>query len=164
MGIVVPFDRPAAPSDVLAHRLRKHLNGPDRPDIPIADRQAVERIVADYPNLAPNGLFAPRCQSRADFDAARLTMTGDMRLGEFRRALAFLLVCCDRRNTLNRRATSYGLKHAVEREMRAAGERPIYCSNGMFLAAALTLGFKVAPIHGTPNAFLNIDVKRETDR
>ena len=164
MGVVVPFDRSATPSDALAQRLRKHLNGPDRPDIPIADRQAVERIVATHPDLAPNGFFAPRCQPRTEFDAARLTMTGDGRLGEFWRAMAFLIVCCDRRKTLNRRATSYGLKHAVEREMRSAGERPIYCSNGMFIAAALTLGFKVEPIPGTPNAFLNVDVKREGQR
>ncbi|MGI3902535.1 MAG: hypothetical protein ACRYGP_16595 [Janthinobacterium lividum] len=91
-------------------------------------------------------------------------MTDSDHLAQFRRALAWLLTCCDRRRELNLRSTSYGLKHQVEHAMRAAGERGIYVSNGMFIAAALTLGFRVEQIARTPNAWTNAFPRREARR
>jgi hypothetical protein len=56
------------------------------------------------------------------------------------------------------------MKHQAEHVMRAAGERGVYVSNGMFIAAALTLGFRVAPIARTPNAWLNAHPKKGARR
>lgn len=50
---------------------------------------------------------------------------------------------------LNKRASSYGLKHVVENEIG-------YITNGVFIAAAIAEGFNVKRIEVTPNAWLNI--------
>jgi len=56
----------------------------------------------------------------------------------------------DRRKTINRSLSSYGLKHAVERD------KGIYVANGEFICAALALGYKMMrPKHKTANAYFN---------
>ncbi len=140
-----------------SHRaLRQHLPSPRRPDIEIADREAVARICDAYPDLNPFGFWhTGAIITRERFDAGRDLMTDSDHLAQFRRALAWLLTCCDRRRDLNLRSTSYGLKHQVEHAMRAIGDSEIYCSNGALIAAALTLGFRVEQIARTPNAWTN---------
>ena len=162
-GIVIPA---YAVAPYQAHRaLHRHLPNPGRPDIIIADRQAVERIRDAHHDLGPFGWWHPGALiTRERFDADREAMTDLDHLGQFRRALAFLLVCVDRRRELNQRSTSYGLKHQVENAMRTAGVRGVYVSNGMFIAAGLTLGFRVEQIAGTPNAWLNAWLKKGSRR
>ena len=173
MGVVLPIrpgiavPSPGFPAEVShAHRaLHRHLPGPHRPDIEIADRQAVERIRDAHPDLGPFGWWHQGALiTRERFDADREAMTDSDHLGQFRRAMAFLLVCCDRRHELNQRSTTYGLKHAAEHAMRAAGVGGIYVSNGMFIAAAMTLGFRVEQIARTPNAWLNAFPRKEARR
>lgn len=162
-GITIP---PQASSAHQAHpALRRYLPGPRRPDIPIADREAVSRIRDAFPDLGPFGFWhSGALVTRERFDADRAAMLDQDHLGQFRRAMAWLLVCVDRGKNLNRCSTTYGLKHAVEHAMRAAGERGIYVSNGMFIAAALTLGFRVEQIARTPNAWTNAFPKKEARR
>ena len=57
----------------------------------------------------------------------------------------------DRRKTINMNHSSYGLKHAVERD------KDEYVANGEFICAALALGYKMRrPKHKTANAYFNI--------
>lgn len=49
--------------------------------------------------------------------------------------------------------SSYGWKHVVE---ELAGR---YVSNGMFICAALSLGWKVQSFPGSPNATINLSIK-----
>jgi hypothetical protein len=61
---------------------------------------------------------------------------------------------------LNRRGTSYGLKHFAEDDIG-------YVTNGVFIAAAIAEGFTVRRTEsGSPNAWLNISTEawRRTDR
>jgi hypothetical protein len=64
--------------------------------------------------------------------------------------------------SVNRRTSSYGLKHRAENLMREFGHfRPLgnYVSNGMLVAAAYALGFEVRPIAPDHyNAYLNISM------
>jgi len=56
----------------------------------------------------------------------------------------------DRRKTINRSLSSYGLKHEVERD------KGQYVANGEFICAALALGYKMMrPKHKTANAYFN---------
>ena len=155
----------AVPPPPAHHALRRYLPSPRRPDIEIADREAVSRIRDGHQDLAPFGFWHPGAlATREQFDAGRDVMLDADHLGQFRRALAFLLACCDRRRELNLRSTSYGLKHQVEHALWAAGERGVYVSNGMFIAAAMTLGFRVEQIAGTPNAWTNVFPKKGARR
>lgn len=57
------------------------------------------------------------------------------------------------RETVNDRASSYGLKHRVERWGS-------YVSNGAFLTAMARLGIEIIPCTlGSPNAFFKLDYK-----
>jgi hypothetical protein len=165
-AVIIPIHAGiAVPPAPAHHALRRHLPSPRRLDIEIADREAVSRICSAQPDLAPFGFWHPGAlATREQFDAGRDAMLDGDHLGQFRRAMAFLLACCDRRRELNLRSTSYGLKHQVEHALRAAGERGVYCSNGMFIAAAMTLGFRVEQIARTPNAWTNVFPKKEARR
>jgi len=59
------------------------------------------------------------------------------------------------RKTLNRRITSYTLKHVVEKDMG------IYISNNACIAALKQMGFMAKPITGTPNYYFNISLKKQ---
>jgi hypothetical protein len=77
--------------------------------------------------------------------------------------LAWIYLSRQRKNkSINRRVTSYGLKHRAENLMREFGHfRPLgnYVSNGMLIAAAYSLGFEVKPIaRDSYNAYLNISM------
>jgi hypothetical protein len=66
--------------------------------------------------------------------------------------------------TFNRRHTSYGYKHYVERYFRHVKGQPRYVSNGAFIAAAIGMGFRIDEIAiDHPNVHVNIaerDLKR----
>lgn len=55
-----------------------------------------------------------------------------------------------------RRISSYGYKHQAERLQQERGAPSHYIANGMFIAAALDLGFEIRRIPGSPNVYLNI--------
>ena len=92
-------------------------------------------------------------EAEARFLASRTEMLGEHGVDEFIRAAEFLLKF-GRRKTMNRKRSSYGLKHDAE---RAAGD---YVANGMMIAAALAMGFSAERTHaGSPNAYFNISSK-----
>ena len=115
-------------------------------------RMRIITVQAAEPCLTRWGFW---CGQAYDFGQARDEMTSAEGVAEFDRATAFLLNCRRTRDVTAPR-TSYGWKHVAERLAREAG-RPGYVSNGMFLAAALALGFVVEREHPrSPNAYLNI--------
>lgn len=65
---------------------------------------------------------------------------------------AWLRTYAQPRKTFNRRSSSYGLKHDVERD----SDGHLYVSNGAFLKAALLEGYRIEPIGDGPNGRLNI--------
>jgi hypothetical protein len=79
------------------------------------------------------------------------------------RAIEWLKLC-EQTKHLDRRQTSYGIKHEAERWCREQGHpNGGYISNGALLMAAYTLGFKVQrPTNypDFPNAFLNVSRRR----
>ena len=58
-----------------------------------------------------------------------------------------------KRKTINRKVSSYGLKHVVEKDIKR------YIGNDSFIAAMDTLGFEKKEIKGTPNYFFNIHLE-----
>jgi len=92
--------------------------------------------------------------------AGRKEMLSNSSADEFLLALEYISRL-EKRKSLNKNSTSYGLKHMVERyegEYRKSGRIAIgYVSNGMFIAAAIHAGLDMAPSHyGSPNAVFNI--------
>jgi hypothetical protein len=119
----------------------------------------IHRAMDLEPNLTHfgYGVFAERKtppeERLARFNENRARMLDDYSVGEFIRAFDFLSRY-GRRKTMNRKSTSYGLKHKAE---KLAGED---VSNGMLIAAALAMGFSAQPTDfGSPNAWFNISSK-----
>jgi hypothetical protein len=100
------------------------------------------------------GVFRDRNKTReqreAEFAENRAAMLDDPVADEFVRAADFLSRF-GRRQTINTKRGSYGLKHDAENLA------------GMLIAAALALGFMAKPTHpDSPNAFFNISSKART--
>jgi hypothetical protein len=110
--------------------------------------------------LCPNGFTddAGKC-------AASWNMRSDLKeylVQEVARAIEWLQLC-EQTEKVDRRQTSYGLKHEAERWCRGQGQPNGYVSNGALLMAAYILGFKIyrpAKRPDFPNAFLNISRHR----
>lgn len=119
---------------------------------------AVEAARAANPMLCWEGFLLVRharetnAAHAARLERSRQGMTDEDALGQFRRAVKFLLAhSWAVRPTPYRRFNSYGWKHVAE---RWAGE---YVSNGMFLAACHAAGLTVVPVGpGNPNGFVNL--------
>jgi hypothetical protein len=92
-------------------------------------------------------------EAEARFLASRADMLGQHGVDEFIRAVEFLSKF-GRRKSMNRKRSSYGLKHDAE---RVAGD---YVANGIMIAAALAMGFSAERTQaGSPNAYFNISTK-----
>jgi hypothetical protein len=82
---------------------------------------------------------------------------------EFERAVIWLTIKRKRRRSLNRKYSSYGLKHIASRDLTEIQEEvPLfadgntYISDGAFICAAIHLGYKVKKIHGSTSAYISI--------
>ena len=129
------------------------------------DRRVVAEVMVRWPHVSKNGFWTPDCfQTVQQFHASQDTMLERDFLGEFNRAVAFLTLCCGRRKTIRRKASSYSLKHSAEGFMRELNVAQSYISNGALILAAIALGFRVERIKGTPNCFFNLSVVREARR
>jgi hypothetical protein len=126
------------------------------------ERASIKAVMDKQPTLARwgFGIARDRTKSReqceAEFQEARADMLKPHTVGEFIRAREFLSQH-RKRASINRKLSSYGLKHRAEgfhRDLRAPDP---YVSNGLFIAAAFHLGFLVKP-YGM-NAYLNIGAK-----
>lgn len=90
----------------------------------------------------------------------------DREQAALRKALLEVAACADwikeQRSikTLNRRHTSYGYKHRVEKWIGDRGGPHLYIANGSFIAAAIGLGFDFRPAHPrSPNCYFNFSEK-----
>jgi hypothetical protein len=121
---------------------------------------AIRAVMDKMPELGRGGFFVhdrretPEA-NRRKHDDSRASMLSDDAIGEFERAVEFL-EARGQRATLNRQVTSYSWKHSAEKFHRAAGADNDYVANGMMIAAAVHLGFKVVRDDYGPNAFLNV--------
>lgn len=126
-------------------------------------RAAIAAAMAEAPDLTAFGfgIFEDRKKSaaekEAEFDANRAEMLTAFSIEQFNRAVAFLKTR-SKRETICRKQSSYGLKHEVERYFDSRGQSNKYVSNGMFIAAAVHLGFKFE--RSGPNAYFNIGAYR----
>ena len=125
-------------------------------------RSAIQAVLNREPALSAGGLrshdrrLSVR-ENAANFSASREAMLKAGSVEQFVRAVAYLQTK-EQSKAVSRKATSYGYKHDAERYHRAEapGDDP-YVANGMFIAAALHLGFTVKRDgDNSPNALINI--------
>jgi hypothetical protein len=114
----------------------------------------MRRVLAHQPQLGDFGfgVYDPRRKTAAEREAGLAKERNDICSPS---ALAAFVVTRDwlrqhnKRKTINKTGTSYGLKHVAEKDVG-------YITNGVFIAAAIAEGFRVVRIGDTPNAWLNI--------
>jgi hypothetical protein len=130
--------------------------------VKLADqRAAIATIMEQQPELGSRGFRTwdgrrTSKENAADFRANREEMLQPHSVAEFMRAVAFLQTK-EKARTVSRKGTSYGYKHEAERFHRDRVPRANpYVANGLFIAAALHLGFTVKRDAHGPNAFINI--------
>lgn len=129
-----------------------------------AERAAIKLAMDIEPSLARWGfgmIESPaqtREQRKIEFQQAREEMLTAQGVAEFIRARYFLSHF-RRRASINRRVSSYGLKHQAEGFHRDLGLADVYVGNGMLIAAAIHLGFKV--MRTGINACLNIGARQD---
>lgn len=91
-------------------------------------------------------------QIRTEIDIGRVAMLRPEALAQFEAARVWLRQF-PKIQQPNHKGTSYGLKHVAEQTIG-------YCTNGVFIAAAVAEGFEVRPSRpNSPNACLNIATK-----
>lgn len=128
------------------------------------ERAAIEAVMTKEPNLTHFGfgVFDSHKKTpevrKSELAEGRQSMLTAHAVDEFMRACEYL-ARRGKRATISKSGTSYGLKHAAERYHRNKdGNGDNYIANGMLIAAAVHLGFKVRPVG--PNAYLNIAAER----
>ena len=120
----------------------------------VTSTKLIETVRAKFQDLSANG-WNYRGITREQQEIYRLEMTSDHSAQQFECATEYLAQC-NRRKTVWKGRTSYGWKHQAEHYFESSGRDPHYVSNGMFVAAALSLDFVVQRIPNSPNCFLNI--------
>jgi hypothetical protein len=124
----------------------------------------MERVLEREPLLSDNGFKQLRGRrSQAEHEAQFIRWGEDMReprsLAQFTAARGWLGQF-SKTKALNRRGTSYGLKHCAADDIG-------YTTNGTFIGAAIAEGFTVRCVEfGSPNAWFNISTGawRHTER
>tara|TARA_R110000751_G_scaffold128534_3_gene230561 strand:+ start:947 stop:1348 length:402 start_codon:yes stop_codon:yes gene_type:complete len=110
----------------------------------------LSKVLADNPLITAEGFEHGWKKTRPEYVPARVNIE------EMQGAVNWLKQA-DRRVSINKSYSSYGLKHIAEKT--AKGQ---YVSNGAFIAAAYFLGFTVKRIGSSPNARINISSKSVT--
>jgi hypothetical protein len=146
-------DVPDVPYDTLSEAVVRVK----RPDL----RAAIAAVMDREPELGSRGYrtWDGRLTARENAEIFRLNREEMLKahsVEEFVRAIAFLETK-EKARTVKRKGTSYGYKHDAERfhEAQAPRANP-YVANGLFIAAALHLGFTVKRDGHGPNGFINI--------
>jgi hypothetical protein len=115
------------------------------------------KVLAREPELNDFGfgVFDPRSKTPEEravvFRRDREFIRDPSSLAQFTAARAWLNRF-DKLKALNKRGSSYGLKHVAEHDIG-------YLTNGVFIAAAIAEGFIVQRIGDSPNAWFNISTK-----
>lgn len=130
-------------------------------------RAVMEPVIESDKRLTMHGFGVPRQhypgeKYALEFKRSRAKFYEDWSCDQFELALEFLQRC-DRRKTLNRDFSTYGLKHRAEdisREYEIRTDLHNYVSNGILIVAALYEGFEVRRISwDSLNGILNISSK-----
>lgn len=103
--------------------------------------------------------YQRKLKREAEFLKEREEMTDDFSIGEFERAVDFLRAHGHPTKTIRKWRSSYGLKHMAENWHRVVFRSGAggYISNGMFIAAAIHLGFQIEYKHREDrNCYFNI--------
>jgi hypothetical protein len=116
-------------------------------------KETITLIRAKHPDLCSNGW--KYCGVRNEHEKWREEMTSDNSMRWFERAAEYLSGRA-RRKSIWKGATSYSWKHQAEHYFKMRDGGDAYISNGVFIAAAIALDFKVKRISASPNCFLNI--------
>ena len=124
----------------------------------------MDRVLEREPLLSDNGFKRLRgrrslAEHEAEFVRWRESIRESRSLAQFIAARGWLRQF-SKIKTLNRRGTSYGLKHCAEDDIG-------YVTNGCFIAAGLAEGFIARCVEfGSPNAWFNISTEawRHTER
>ena len=132
------------------------------------ERAAIEAVMVKEPNLTHFGFgvfddHKKTLEQRAvEFANGRQSMLGSHAVDEFMRACEYLAQR-EKRASISKSSSSYGLKHEAEQfHVRKNGSGDNYVANGMLIAAAVHLGFKIQ--QAGPNAYLNIAAERTSTR
>jgi hypothetical protein len=129
-------------------------------------RAAISEVLASELALSANGMrtydrrLTP-AENSAHFQRSREEMLEAQCVEQFIRAVAYLATR-EKSKTVSRGATSYGYKHDAERFHRSAvPDENAYVANGMFIAAALHLGFTIKrDADNSPNVLINVAIPR----
>ncbi|MBI2240792.1 MAG: hypothetical protein HYU59_08320 [Magnetospirillum gryphiswaldense] len=134
-----------------------------------AERAAIEAVMAKQPTLNHSGLGVSEDymktpdEREVEFAEGRRSMLSPDAVAEFMRAVEFLAQR-DKRGTINRswRYSSSVLRREAESfHERTYGNGDNDVANGMLIAAAIHLGFKIQPVGAC--AFMNIAAKKRPD-
>lgn len=72
-------------------------------------------------------------------------------------ALDFAHACGDPISTINKKHTSYGLKHLAERRAKRLSDNKVnYITNGALILAMVDAGFRFVRDGDSPNVFFNV--------
>lgn len=124
------------------------------------EREAIRATMAREPDLSLAGFpyvdpRRPPAEWKTQWAEWRAAMLTADAVGQFVRAKEFLAQA-SRSEKPVRRISSYGYKHQAEKMQEERSAPNQYIANGMFIAAALDLGFEIRRIPGSPNVYLNI--------
>lgn len=125
---------------------------------------AIERAIGQFPDLTNYGLCLPpewcwtQRRYEEEFSLGRAKMFTPDALDQFARACAWLSQQNRTRRVNQRAGDTYLLKRCMERDGFG------YCTNGMFIAAAVACGFIVAHRRGTPNGWVNVSMRARNSR
>lgn len=129
-------------------------------------RNHVQVVMDQHPQVSHFGIGVynsygkKRSEIEKELAASRASMLSSEAVMEFMKACEYLSQF-GKRKTINYRASSYGLKHSAEKYLKEkhediSGYDP-YVANGMFIAAAIHLGFDYKA--DGPNLLFNISSK-----
>lgn len=132
---------------------------------PLMTQADLDKVIDEAHELTANGIGVSRRRDRDRYPSYNDELLAGKeelrkRLDECNKAMCFLSRV-ERRKTISRSGTSYGLKHSAERLMLNAQGAPenYYLCNGAFIAAATHLGFITKQDGWSPNVCLNISQK-----
>jgi len=125
----------------------------DGQEFPGFEQDSIEYAITDYGVVSH--VFARQLKWRAQKCGGEWVPTmPDETLAGY--AAEWLQTNAKPRKTINKRHSSYGLKHTAEKT--APGN---YITNGAFILAALRLGYRVQADMVSPNVFFNISILRK---
>ena len=101
----------------------------------------LQKILEVEPTLTPNGIESSSCDEQFDADDIKQIET----------CIGWLKTKKTQK-TINRKASSYGIKHIIERELNT------YVCNGSFIAAVIHLGIP-CELANTPNIHVAIGLR-----